>query len=168
MTVVKLRQAARLVEDCHLHPPDVRLGALLAIACFQDTSIQRSGVSANSSSVSQSMVWMVTPLPVVTTPTIRSPGQRVAAAGEVQSHAGDEAADRDAAGPSPAASSAGGEPSGTTFSHEAALLANAGQHRLDDRARALKLPAPTCAQRSSTLACLKFFSTPSRALSEHS
>ena len=40
----------------------------------QATSSQRSGVSAKLSSVSQSMVWMVTPLPVVTMPTMRSPG----------------------------------------------------------------------------------------------
>ncbi len=41
---------------------------------FQATSSQRSGVSAKLASVSQSMVWMVTPLPVVTMPTMRSPG----------------------------------------------------------------------------------------------
>src|SRR3546814_824241 len=40
----------------------------------QARSSQRSGCSANCSSASQSMVWMVTPLPVVTMPTLRSPG----------------------------------------------------------------------------------------------
>ena len=43
-------------------------------AVSHDTSIQRSGVSAKLASVSQSIVWMVTPLPVVTMPTMRSPG----------------------------------------------------------------------------------------------
>ena len=40
----------------------------------QATSIHRSGVSPKLSSVSQSIVWMVTPLPVVMMPTMRSPG----------------------------------------------------------------------------------------------
>jgi hypothetical protein len=40
----------------------------------QATSSHRSGVSAKLSSVSQSIVWIVTPLPVVTMPTMRSPG----------------------------------------------------------------------------------------------
>ena len=40
----------------------------------QPTSTQRSGVSAKFSRVSQSEVWIVTPLPVVMMPTILSPG----------------------------------------------------------------------------------------------
>ena len=40
----------------------------------QSTSMKRSGVAAKLSSVWHSRVWMVTPLPVVTMPTMRSPG----------------------------------------------------------------------------------------------
>src|SRR5882757_9181796 len=41
----------------------------------QPTSIQRSDASEKLSSVAQSIVWMVTPLPVVMMPTMRSPGR---------------------------------------------------------------------------------------------
>src|SRR5205807_9959325 len=66
---------------------------LASSSLLQATSSQRSGVSAKLSSVSQSIVWIVTPLPVVTMPTMRS-RQWVATTGEVQRHAGDQAADR--------------------------------------------------------------------------
>src|SRR5439155_15097179 len=48
--------------------------AASASSLDQATSSQRSGSAAKLSSVSQSIVWIVTPLPVVTMPTIRSPG----------------------------------------------------------------------------------------------
>src|SRR6202035_5828813 len=48
--------------------------AASASSLVQATSSQRSGSSAKLSSVSQSIVWIVTPLPVVTMPTMRSPG----------------------------------------------------------------------------------------------
>src|SRR4051812_5830194 len=47
---------------------------LASSSLLQATSSQRSGVSAKLSRVSQSIVWIVTPFPVVTIPTMRSPG----------------------------------------------------------------------------------------------
>ena len=87
-------EAAGLVGDDDMEPADMGLAPSPDPIC-QATSSQRSGVSAKLSSVSQSMVWMVTPLPVVTMPTMRSPGSGWQQPAKVQRHAGDQAGDGD-------------------------------------------------------------------------
>src|SRR5216684_1367349 len=71
MTVVRLPRLPGSLPRVTLMRPTCPASSPLLV---QATSSQRSGVSAKLASASQSMVWMVTPFPVVTMPTMRSPG----------------------------------------------------------------------------------------------
>ena len=63
----KARAAAPRLPGSLIAATTIRAGKrACASSTSQRTSSQRSGESAKLSSVSQSMVWMVTPLPVVT------------------------------------------------------------------------------------------------------
>src|SRR5215831_223125 len=70
ITVVRLPRLPGSLAIVTLSRPTCTASSSLLHA----TSSQRSGVSAKLSRVSQSIVWIVTPLPVVTMPTMRSPG----------------------------------------------------------------------------------------------
>ena len=80
MALVRLASAVGSLRADHADPRGVagRLavgrGRRSAPSWFQSTSMKRSGVAAKPVSVWQSRPWIVTPLPVVTMPTMSSPG----------------------------------------------------------------------------------------------
>ena len=161
LAITVVAETAGLVQYCYLHAAHMHRTVGFTIANVPETSIQRSGVW-RTLPASRSRWCELFPLPVVTTPTIRSPGSgwqqpaKCSAIPGIRPRIG-------IPDPSPVASCAGrgraARPSRRSFFRMPGSTAST-------TARALKLPAPTCAQRSSILAC--FFSTPSSALSEHS